>query len=320
MSPTPHSNSPPQNTASTTRRGFLNKTAVASASALLATSGLAGCLGSAPDKAGAAARVDLPESVSDRSFSRDLVDADFALSYAWTFGPDWQVDLTIPRARYEAAKAAPRSLAKVFDEAKRSRISRQLATDLTNALDDLGVNDPIDRIRVVASFVRSLQYATDEEGTGKKEYPRYVAETLVENTGDCEDFAAILAGIFASPEFDADPRLVILPGHTGIALDVASLDLEGYTTTTKPATNNADDADETDRDNRVLEVLDIDGREYLYIDPTWPVRPGVVPEEYREYDVVATYDGHWHLHDFDALLEHLKQSVDQGIADPTKYV
>lgn len=307
MSNSPPSDSAPQSNPSTTRRGFLGT------AALLGSAAVTGCLGSAPRRDDSRIDVDLPDSVSNAAFARTRTDGQYRLQFRWRNGGEWQVEFDVPISEYEATVTASRTLSSVIDDAYENDACRALATSIDESLDAANVDDPLDRVRVATSFVRALQYATDAMGTGKKEYPKYAVETLVENEGDCEDFAAIFAGIFAAPEFDLAPELLVIPGHTGIGLSAAALGLTGSAgnaSDSGPASESAD-----------VPTHCIDGTEYLYVDPTYPVGLGVVPKPYREYDVVATYDGHWTVHDQHALASHLGQSVmGEGISDPTKYL
>lgn len=304
MSPTPPSDSTDQRKPQTTRRGFLGS------AALLAGAAFTGCLGSGPSSPTPEPTADLPASIADPRFVRTREGDQFRLRFKWFNAIEWSVEFDVPVAEYENRVTATRSLATVLDDALACENCRSLAGGMSRALDDAGMTDPLNRVRIATSFVRALQYVPDEEATGSKEYPRFTAETLVENEGDCEDFAAVFAGIFASPAFDLDPKLVILPGHTGIGVSAKALGIEA----------SDDDATESDGTESGLQTLTVDGEELLYIDPTYPVGLGVVPEPYREYDVVATYDGNWRIQDHQALATHIRQSVlGEGISDPSKY-
>lgn len=304
MSPTPPSNSTDQRKRQTTRRGFLGS------AALLAGAAFTGCLGSGPSSPTPEPIADLPASVADPRFVRTREDDWFRLQFKWFNAIEWNVAFDVPVAEYESRVTATRSLAAVFDDALACENCRSLAASIGRAIDDAGVTDPLNRVRVATSFVRALQYVPDDEATGSKEYPRFAVETVVENKGDCEDFAVVFAGIFGSPVFDLDPKLVILPGHTGIGLSAKALGIEG----------SGDPDAESDGVESGLPTLTVDGEELLYIDPTYPVGLGIVPEPYREYGVVATYDGDWRIEDHQALATHIRRSVlGEGISDPSKY-
>ena len=304
MSPTPPSNSTDQRKHQTTKRGFLGS------AALLAGAAVTGCLGSGPSSQTPEPTADLPASVANPRFVRTREDDRFKLRFKWFNAIEWSVELDVPVAEYESRVTATRSLAAVLDDALACENCRSLAGGIGRAFDDAGMTDPLNRVRIATSFVRALQYVPDDQGTGSKEYPRFTVETLVENEGDCEDFAAVFAGIFASPVFDLDPKLVVLPGHTGIGLSAKALGIEG----------SGDPDTESDGGDSGLQTLTVDDEELLYIDPTYPVGLGVVPEPYREYDVVATYDGDWRIQDHQALATHIRRSVlGEGISDPSKY-
>lgn len=307
MSPPAISDSSTQQQHTTTRRGLLGKAAVLGSAAVAS-----GCLGSRPSTSETQQVVDLPASVARTRFARSRDTDRFDLRYHWYNGREWRVDFEVPVGLYEDRVSASRSLSAIIDDAVDSEVSRTLASRIAAALDEAGVRNPLNRVRVVTSFVRALRYVRDEDTTESKEYPRFVAETLVENKGDCEDFAAIFAGVFAAPPFDADPKFVVLPGHTGIGLSLDALGLDGDDHGGSQA--SSDDA------SGVLPTLSVDDEELLYVDPTYPVGLGVVPEPYREYNVVATYDDGWRVHDPQAFGVHVRQSViGEGISDPSKY-
>lgn len=77
-----------------------------------------------------------------------------------------------------------------------------------NGLDDR------EAVEFLASFVQHLRYESD----GKYEYPRYPVETLVEQKGDCEDTAILLAAMLRSLGY----KVVLLSpeGHMGVGLSV----------------------------------------------------------------------------------------------------
>jgi len=50
-------------------------------------------------------------------------------------------------------------------------------------------------IEHMMSFVQNLEYTTDEAGTGWNDYPKYPLETLVQQEGDCEDTAILMANL-----------------------------------------------------------------------------------------------------------------------------
>lgn len=275
---------------STTRRQLLTT------AGLLGIGSLSGCLGSSP--VGNSSSSDLPDSVSVDSFTRIARRSEYQLRYQWVPNrSERPVGFDVAKDRYVEAKEASRSVADTFDDAVEGEFSKQVAATLAEALDTASIESPADRIDAVAEFVRSVEYVTDKAGTGKTEYPKYVVETLVENEGDCEDFANVLGGVYSAPSFDLDPMLVIFPGHVGIGLDPEAVGPE------------------------VEEVTTAGEREFVYVDSTHSVDVGVVPEELRSREVIATYRDGWTLHNAEALAGHLREAVlEEGYTDPLQYL
>ncbi|ELZ76277.1 hypothetical protein C454_18309 [Haloferax gibbonsii ATCC 33959] len=160
-----------------------------------------------------------------------------------------------------------------------------MASELSNRLDSADIELPIERLRVATSFVRNMEYATDESATGEVEYPKFVTETLMENGGDCEDLSSVLAGILCSPPFDYEPVLIFFSGHVGIGLDPSNIHMP------------------------TEQFLTVGGQEYFYIDASHDIPLGVVPDEYQKPGVIATYDGQWQTIDPAALKEHATTTI-----------
>jgi hypothetical protein len=55
--------------------------------------------------------------------------------------------------------------------------------------------DEWETVSFAVSFVQSLPYTTDSVTTVYDDYPRYPIETLVDNGGDCEDTAILMAAL-----------------------------------------------------------------------------------------------------------------------------
>ena len=81
-----------------------------------------------------------------------------------------------------------------------------------------------DNMHNVISFVQSLQYVTDIESKGQKDYIRFPLETLVDGEGDCEDLAILAAAILH--EMGYRVLLVMLPEHLSLAVDCGA-DING---------------------------------------------------------------------------------------------
>ena len=194
--------------------------------------------------------------------------------------------LDVSAGRYEEDRRAGRSLAGAFEAALTDPLAADLARSLADTADAVGVADPIERVLVAVAFVRALPYATDADSAGRASYPRHVAETLVDHVGDCEDYAAVLAGVLASAPFDLDPALVLLPGHAGVGVD--------------PGAVGADD----------VPPLRAAGRDYLYLDPTYDVDPGRLPDSHDTGVVALRHRGTWLPGDPDAMVAHAEEAAE----------
>jgi hypothetical protein len=155
----------------------------------------------------------------------------------------------------------------------------------------------MDRLAAVTEFVRSVEYATDAESAGTLEYSRYLVETVVENTGDCEDLSTLLAGVLASPPFEFDPALMFFSGHVGVGVNPERL--------------------EVDSEQR----MSTSSRDYYYVDASTDIPLGNVPERYVEPGIVAVYDGEWRYVNVGALGEHAALVLRRGeMTNPLNYV
>ncbi len=73
-----------------------------------------------------------------------------------------------------------------------------------------------DIVKLMISFVQSLDYATDIDTTGYDEYPKFPLETLYDKGGDCEDTCILLASLIR--EFGYGTVLIIFDDHMGIGI------------------------------------------------------------------------------------------------------
>ena len=84
--------------------------------------------------------------------------------------------------------------------------------------------DSLSEVNFIMSFVQSLKYSEDNLTAGVGEYPRYPIETLVEQTGDCDDSAALLISLLESLGYEA--AMVLIPeawddyGHAAVGVNL----------------------------------------------------------------------------------------------------
>lgn len=156
--------------------------------------------------------------------------------YKWQYNDlPFELPLSLPKATY--------------DYYKNRNIHRIPTTDpsvysiyVTHPDDDEGINslatyfnkkvaehdlNTIEKINLIASFVQSLRYTSDNETTPYDEYPRYPIETLVDEGGDCEDTSILLASILKAMGFRV--ILVLLPEVEHCVVGIAGEGTGTYT-------------------------------------------------------------------------------------------
>lgn len=138
---------------------------------------------------------------------------------------EWTWDLQMPQTAYD-----------YFKELARVPTSNY-SVYVTNPLDDAYVSGLAAKIleaatgyayseyetaELAASFVQSLPYVLDDVSTPYDEYPRYPIETLVDNGGDCEDTAILLASLLHGMGYSVVlllyPETPGVPGHLAVGV------------------------------------------------------------------------------------------------------
>lgn len=72
---------------------------------------------------------------------------------------------------------------------------------------------------LIISFVRSLPYISDLISTGLVEHPKFPIETLVDQSGDCEDSSFLLAALLSSAGFNT--CLLASDSHMAVGISVS---------------------------------------------------------------------------------------------------
>ena len=149
----------------------------------------------------------------------------------------WQTE--IPRELYEIQQRRHR----IYDYGAyiADRFTQQFFADLSTEIESVASSNRYDRREVVelaSRFVQSLPYTADSISTGYSNYPRFPVETLVDETGDCEDTSLLLAAILYGLGYRVG--LVEFDSHLGVVVN-----LDG-----------------------VSGSVTFDGIEYSYIEPT----------------------------------------------------
>lgn len=70
---------------------------------------------------------------------------------------------------------------------------------------------------LLLSLVKNIPYNQDGY-TGKLEYPKYAVETLVDRSGDCEDFSILAVNLLGELEGYDKVAFIFFPGHMGVGI------------------------------------------------------------------------------------------------------
>lgn len=102
--------------------------------------------------------------------------------------------------------------------------TQRFFADLANEIQSVASNNRYNYEEVVelaARFVQSLTYTRDSVSTGYSNYPRYPIETLIDETGDCEDTSILLAAILHSLDYRV--RLLEFESHLGLCVELENM-------------------------------------------------------------------------------------------------
>lgn len=207
-------------------------------------------------------RAPLPDALADDRtdrYERRAVEGAYHLTFEGrTEGRDWSVDVYVYKSAYRRANRTPRgrSRAEYVTYALQEGFADELARILVDEAAAHGFESRRARLAFVVDVVQTLPYVPDDVSTGYDDYTKFLAETLAEGGGDCEDTAIMLAAVLQTDPFDYDAILVQPPGHMAVGI-----------------------ADEGDFSGTYWEL---DGERYYYVETTsvgWAI--GDLPETYR---------------------------------------
>jgi hypothetical protein len=161
-----------------------------------------------------------------------LAPAAYQKTYFWEFeGRRYNLSYSFDAEDYTFYKGQKRDyydFAVYLTEAPGYPVIDQFARKLKALATSYKLNQ-VQTVEMVASFVQQLKYRDD----GKYEYPRYPIETLIEQGGDCEDTAILLAALLRSMGYKS---ILLSPtGHMGVGIAVdgkmegTGLDYQGDT-------------------------------------------------------------------------------------------
>ncbi|RLF59205.1 MAG: hypothetical protein DRN37_04100 [Thermoplasmata archaeon] len=160
----------------------------------------------------------------------ELIDVTYYKTYSWTFGfKSFSLSVNIPRESYAyySHLKVDRSPESSSEIALFVTPDDEVVMEVADTLHSLAQEHGYDYDKTadfVLRFVQSLEYTYDNYTTPANEYWRFSVETLVDETGDCEDTSILYASLMEALGYDA--VLVLLPGHA--AVGIAGTDHAGY--------------------------------------------------------------------------------------------
>jgi hypothetical protein len=145
--------------------------------------------------------------------------------YRWKFQPrgsgtesQQEIRLYISKSRYEYYRHQPRFIGQwnLYAESEMPEV-RMLATEFQKLHSENNWSTYNLAFNVLKFVQTCIPYSFDKDTTGHTDWPRYPIETLMEQTGDCEDVAILCAAIIARLGYQV--VLLVYPKH--IAFGVA---------------------------------------------------------------------------------------------------
>lgn len=199
-------------------------------------------------------------------------------TYCWQFkNKKWELSLEVPSDTYTHYRGLEvrRNPQILGDQAMASFVTSDepIIVTLANKLKRMAETqnyNAVETTNLILHFVQYLKYSADNASLGPNEYWRYPVETLVDETGDCEDTSALFASLMEALGHDAVFLLYVIEqngqqlGHLAVGIDMpgaegTSASYEGkdyyYCETTTSGYNIGDiPHDYKDQSPRIIEV------------------------------------------------------------------
>lgn len=183
----------------------------------------------------------------------------FQRRYEWRYeNSKYLWDVAIPNELYEYCENRPRPPTKNYSVYVTDPRDDQFLRDMAMSFNQLALEEGLsenEKISLMMAWVQSLPYTSDNVTTPHDDYPRYPAETLVDEGGDCEDTSILMASLL--DEIGYEVILINPPGHVAVGVSGKGI-FRGWHWT-------------------------LDSKEYYYLETTgegWKI--GEIPEEYEE--------------------------------------
>lgn len=130
-----------------------------------------------------------------------------------------EISLTIPQSLEEYYRSKYRHrvygsyTSDSLDEECLGRLAHKIATRPTGEK-----RSDRDTVELAIKLVQNIEYITDKEGKGYREYPKYPTETLLEKEGDCEDTCILLTSLLKQLGYDTVLFWYISGTHMSVGL------------------------------------------------------------------------------------------------------
>ena len=152
----------------------------------------------------------------------------YLVTYNWKYDTmEYQMSYNFDPVRYAYYKEQQHFIREYRDYmnfiTKEEMAIIEIAQILRNISSEKEFNN-LDEVNFIMSFVHSLKYSEDNLTAGVGEYPRYPIETLVDQTGDCEDSSALLISLLESLGYET--AMILIPeawedyGHAAVGVNL----------------------------------------------------------------------------------------------------
>ena len=148
--------------------------------------------------------------------------------YNWEFnGLNYQINYNFDPTIYSFYKNQPHTIREYEDYISFVTKEEKSIIEIGLKLRDISQEknfDSLTEVNFVMSFAQSLKYSEDNVTSGVGEYPRYPIETLIDQTGDCEDTSALLISLLESLGYES--AMILIPeawdgyGHAAVGVSV----------------------------------------------------------------------------------------------------
>ena len=149
-------------------------------------------------------------------------------SFKWSYMfDDYQFSYNFDPKRYSYYVSQSHKISNYRDYLNFVTLDEPALIDIAYILHNMSEEKNLDseeEINFILSFSQSLKYSEDNITSGVGEYPRYPIETLVDQTGDCEDTSALLISLVEILGFNAS--IILIPeawdgyGHAAVGINV----------------------------------------------------------------------------------------------------